>query len=238
MESFGTVEVERPVAVEIERREPQERRPSALRTSGMVGTGLLLLGAAALLGRHMGRRVMRPRDVASRTGRLAGDLGRGFLAGMAGTLAITTASTVDSLVTEAIRARRQGRKGSYNLGNAIVGPWSFSAGAVSKTFGIIPTDPSHERRLSVMTHWEYGSTWGLALPLIHRAGLCGFPAMATILAGQLTAEMVVMPSFKLFPPPTKWGTNAVVSSIYQHAIYAFAAETAYDWLSPRRWQMR
>lgn len=38
------------------------------------------------------------------------------------------------------------------------------------------------------------------------------------------------------PSPTKWGRRAVVSSIYQHAIYAVAAAAAFELLQGRaRW---
>lgn len=204
------------------------------RDAGMIGVGILLLGAAALVGRASRRRIPRKmmrRTAGSSVGRVAGNLGRGFVAGMAGTFAITTASTIDTLVTEAFRARKEGRKPVFNVGNAIVNPWSFSSGVVGKVFGITPTDPQHDRRLGIIAHWEYGSTWGLSLPLIHAMGLHGLPAAGAVLGGQLTAEMFVMPSFKLFSGPSEWGTKAIVSSIYQHAIYAVAAEAAYDWLS-------
>lgn len=229
VERVEILEAPRRAEVEVEGR----RAKPILPTLGKVGGGLALLAGAALLGRASRRRFRARRSVGEVVGDAMGDLGRGFLAGMAGTLAITTASTTDALVTEAIRARREKRKPSLSLINAIVNPWSFSAGVVGKVFGIVPTDPAHERRLGVMAHWEYGSTWGLSLPLFRAVGLHGLPAMGTLLAGQLTAEMVVMPAFKLFPPPTQWGKQAIVSSVYQHAIYAVAAVSAYEWLRAR-----
>lgn len=42
-----------------------------------------------------------------------------------------------------------------------------------------------------------------------------------------------MPAFGLFPPPTKWGRRAIVSSVYQHAIYAVAAGAAFQWMQDR-----
>lgn len=42
--------------------------------------------------------------------------------------------------------------------------------------------------------------------------------------------MIVLPAFELFPPPTQWGRRVVVSSVYQHAIYALAAVRAFEWL--------
>src|SRR5690606_37229441 len=73
MASVGTVEVERVRPVIIERRSRRER--SVARRSGQVGAGLLLLGAAALLGRASANRPLRAgRGVGTRAGRIAGNI--------------------------------------------------------------------------------------------------------------------------------------------------------------------
>jgi hypothetical protein len=116
--------------------------------------------------------------------------------------------------------------------NVIVSPWSFSSGVVSKIFGIKPTDAKHERELSVIAHWQYGSNWGLSLAAMRALGIRRLAAMGLLLAGQLGAEMVVMPALKLFPSPSQWGRRAIVGSVYQHAIYAMVAVSAFEWLRP------
>ena len=220
-----------------ERRAERAALPERKRPAGKIGGGLLLLGTAAALG--FASRALAPRRVGGRrivrqiVGRAAGELGRGLLAGAFGTLSITVASTVDNLLTEISHARKEKRAPDLDLGKAIVSPWSFSADVVGKVFGITPKDAEHERRLSIMAHWEYGSTWGLSLAALRALGIRGVAAIGAVLAGQLGAEMLVMPAFGLFPPPTKWGGRAVVSSVYQHAIYAVAAVAAFEWMQDR-----
>ncbi len=196
--------------------------------------GVWLLGAAALLATatvSVRRRTIRSRRTFGPIlGTVAGQLGRGLVAGAFGTLAITSASTVDQLVTEIIHARSEKRPPDLDIGKAIVKPWSFSADVVSKVLGIRPTDAAHERKLSILAHWGYGSAWGLGLAAIGALRPPRVVSMGALLVGQLGAEMIVMPAFNLFPPPTKWGRRAVVSSAYQHAIYALAAVAAFDWL--------
>jgi hypothetical protein len=155
---------------------------------------------------------------------------------MFGTLSITVASTIDQLATEVAHARKEKRAPHLDLANAIESPWSFSADVVSKVFGIAAKDEEHKRRLSIMAHWGYGSTWGLSLAAMRALGVRGVAAIGTLLAGQLGAEMVVMPALKFFSSPTKWGRRALVSSVYQHAIYAVASVAAFEWLRrrPRR----
>jgi hypothetical protein len=174
--------------------------------------------------------VRERRTVGQLVGKAAGELGRGFLAGAFGTFAITAAAAVDQLATEVVRARREKREHHLDLDKAITSPWSSAAGVVSKVIGITPKDAEHERCLSVMAHWGYGSAWGLSLAAMRASGVRHAAAMGALLAAQLGAETIVMPALHFFPPPTKWGSRAVVSSVYQHAIYAVAAVTAFEWL--------
>jgi hypothetical protein len=220
--------------VEQGRNTRSERGVRQRRVAGKRRGGLLLLGTAALLAMAglaiQQRRVRGHRTVGQLIGKAAGELGRGFVAGTFGTFAITAAAAVDQLATEVARARREKREPDLDLGKAITSPWSFTAGVVSKVVGIKPTDAEHERRLSIMAHWGYGSTWGLSLAAMRALGVRRVPAIGALLAGQLGVEMIVMPAVDLFPPPTQWGSRAVVSSVYQHAIYALAAVTAFEWL--------
>lgn len=229
MTNVAGFEVERAREAHIERSEAPERA----RRWGNTRGGLFLLGTAAALGlagRAMARRrtgARRPRQIA---GEAAGQLGRGLLAGAVGTLSITMASTTDTLVTEIAHAKREKRAPDLDVGKAIVSPWSFSADVVGKVFGITAKDTEHKRWLSMIAHWEYGSSWGSALAGLRALGVRGVAAMGAVLTGQLGTEMFLMPAFGLFSPPTKWGRRAIVSSVYQHAIYAAASVAAFEWL--------
>jgi hypothetical protein len=216
--------------------EPAEQ-PERANPINKLRDGLLLLGAGSVLAlarreiahKHIGA----GRLIGQRVGDAAGELGRGFLAGMCGTLAITTASTIDQLATEIAHARKEKRAANLDLGKAITSPWSFSAGVASKVFGITPKDAAHEYKLSIMTHWGYGSSWGLMLAALRALGVRGVSAMGAVLAGQLGAEMFVMPALDLFPPPARWGRRAIVSSVYQHLIYVLAAVAVFEWFQPQ-----
>lgn len=216
------------IAIEASREQQVVRRATG------IGAGLLL-GSAALvaIARRTGAIRRRRRHGAARVvGRTAGLLGRGLFAGVAGTAAITAAAAADQLAKEALDARKEKRKAHFDVPNAIVSPWSFSAGVVGKVLGIEAKDAEHERRLSMLAHWEYGSNWGLSLAAMRALGIRGLAAMGLLLAGQLGAEMVVMPALDLFSPPSQWGRRAIVSSVVEHAIYAIAAVSAFERLRP------
>jgi hypothetical protein len=225
------------VALGVVSRAIVPRRSGARRAAGrIVDVVWQRTGARRAVGQIAGvvSRRTSPRRVVGRiVGEAGGELGRGLLAGMFGTLAITIASTIDQLATEIAHARKEKRPPHLELEKAIVSPWSFSADVVGKVFGITAKDAEHQRQLSIMAHWGYGSMWGASLAALRALGLRGVPAIGAVLGGQLGAEMFVMPTFGLFSPPTKWGRRALVSSAYQHAIYAVAAGIAFEWLQGR-----
>ncbi len=228
MASVENVEVERTRPVIIERR-PRRDRTKA-RSFGRIGTALLAVGAAALLGRASANRPLRKRSGAGAlAARVTGNIGRGLAAGAFGTLAISTVMTLDSLATEAYRARKKHEKAA-SLRQVLDQSASSAADLASNALGFTPKDSAHAKRLGNMAHWAYGTTWGLALPLLRAAGLGSLSSTAAVCTGQLTVEMLAMPSLKLLPPPTKWGVKGIVSTVYQHAIYAIATVKAYDWL--------
>ncbi len=195
---------------------------------GAVGALLLVQGARWLRSTTRRRAVARARTVdGGRLGRAAGELGRGLAAGLAGTAAITAVSTVEQLVKGSVRARRRGEEPSFDLLEAATGPWLFAADAAGKLLGVTPRDDHAKRRFSVAVHWTYGAAWGASLAAMGLAGIRGPLAAGALLAGVLGAEMVAMPALHFFPPPSQWGKAAIVSSTYQHAVYAAAAALAF-----------
>ncbi len=172
------------------------------------------------------RRAVRARP-GGRLGYAAGELGRSLVAGLAGTAAITAASATEQLVEDAIQARKHGEQPSLSLVEAISGPWLFAADVTGKVLGVTPSDDAAKRRLSIAAHWTYGMAWGASLGALEAVGIRGPLAAGALLAGVLGAEMLVMPALHLFPPPSQWGRPAVISSTYQHAIYAAAAGLAF-----------
>lgn len=146
--------------------------------------------------------------------------------------AITLAAASDQLIRKAITARQQGEPIQLDIVGAIVGPWLFGADTVGKLIGLTPADDAAKRRFSLVVHWSYGTAWGISLGLMELAGLRGPLAMGALLGEVLGAEMVAWPAMGLYGPPKGWGQQAVVASVYQHAIYALAAGLTFDALNP------
>lgn len=216
------------------RRPPEVvERPWSWREARKIGGGLIALQGARVLATRLNRRSMAPTSVGSSLGNVAGVLGRGLVAGLVGTLAITAVAAGEQEIRRRMQRRSPEQKPPENLFQALIGPWLYSADALGKVLGgVTPADEAAKRRLALAAHVSYGSSWGLSLSLLQLAGIRGPAAMGLLLGGVLGAEMGLMPRLGFFPPVGQWGREAVVSSTYQHAVYAIAAGLTFDLLQP------
>ncbi|WP_159943300.1 hypothetical protein [Nocardiopsis sp. FR6] len=138
-------------------------------------------------------------------------VGRGLLAGLAGTAAMTVSSTAE--------ARLRGRGGS-----------SAPADAAGRVLGVRPSDDAGEQRFATAVHWGYGTAWGAVRGLLGAAGLHGPAAAAAHLALVWGGEQVALPATGTSPPFWDWGAKEVAVDLLHHAVYACATSAAYEWL--------
>ena len=113
---------------------------------------------------------------------LATAIGRGLLAGFAGTAAMTVSSTLE--------ARLRGRA-----------PSSAPARATAKVLGIREFDSDLAKaRFSDLSHWGYGTGWGVVRGLLGATGLS--PRRATLAHGAAIygAAQVTLPALEIAPP--------------------------------------
>jgi hypothetical protein len=148
--------------------------------------------------------------------RLAEAIGRGVVAGLAGTAAMTVSSTVE--------AKLRGR------------PFSTApADAAAKVLGIaaFTGDPARSR-FSNLVHWGYGTGWGAPRGLLRAAGLSAGAATAAHLAAVWGSEQVMLPALAVAPPITMWGREEAAIDGFHHAVYALGTGIAYELLARRR----
>ena len=150
------------------------------------------------------RRRIGPSPVES----LAMGIGRGLLAGVAGTAAISLSQAIEMKLT-----KRE--------------PSTAPADAAGKVLGIRPRHLAGKARFAHIVHWAYGTTWGL-----FRAALGGRPrrrlwaALAQLAAIQ-TAALVMLPKLGVAPPLTEWEPAEIGTEILHHAVYSIAADATY-----------
>jgi hypothetical protein len=145
---------------------------------------------------------------------LSDTIGKGVLAGLVGTAAITVAQKLDMKLT--------GRE-----------PSTAPAEAVEKVVGVEPKGDESEERLSTIAHWAYGTGWGVPRAAM---GAIGLPSpIATLLHfGMLWGgALVMLPALRIAPPATEMERKDLAKDALLHFVYAAAAGFAYTVMDRR-----
>ena len=140
---------------------------------------------------------------------LAASIGRGLLAGFAGTAAMTVSSSAEA------RLRRRA-------------PSTAPARATAKVLGIKEFDgPVAQARWNDLSHWGYGTGWGVVRGLLAAAGLSPRAATAAHGAAIYCAAQVTLPALEVAPPAVFWGAREIAIDAFHHAVYATATGAVY-----------
>lgn len=145
----------------------------------------------------------------STTGKIAFALGKGIIAGLAGTVAITIAQLIEMKIT--------GREGS-----------DAPAKAVNKVLDVEATDKEHKEQFLQQVHLTYGTLWGIARGVFDLCGLKGIPATTAHMAALWGTELVMLPAIDVAPPVKEWGGKEIAKDGLFHSIYAVTAGVVYD----------
>jgi len=143
------------------------------------------------------------------------EIGKGLVAGFFGTAAMTVSSTLE--------AKLRGRA-----------PSSAPARATAKVLGIKEfEDDLAQARFSDLSHWGYGTGWGVLRGLL---GATGMPARtATALHGGAIygAAQVTLPALEIAPPAIFWPKEEIAIDAFHHTVYAVATGLAYQLIDAR-----
>jgi hypothetical protein len=143
-------------------------------------------------------------------------LGRGLVAGFAGTAAMTVSSTLE--------ARLRGRA-----------PSTAPARATAKVLGIKAfEDDRAYARWSDLSHWGYGTGWGVLRGLLGMTPLA--PRTATALHGGAVwgSAQITLPALEVAPPSIFWGAKEIAIDAFHHAVYATATGAAFELIARPR----
>jgi hypothetical protein len=147
---------------------------------------------------------------------LASAIGRGLVAGFAGTAAMTVSSTVE--------AKLRGRE-----------PSSAPARATAKVLGIKEfEDARAAARFNDLSHWGYGTGWGVLRGLLAATGMTPKAATAAHGAAIYGAAQVTLPALEIAPPAVFWAGREIAIDAFHHAVYAAATGAAYELIADGR----
>ncbi|MBA3429103.1 MAG: hypothetical protein H0U07_11130 [Actinobacteria bacterium] len=141
---------------------------------------------------------------------VAGSVGKGLVAGFAGTAAMTVSSTVE--------AKLRGRAAS-----------SAPAKATAKVLGITEfEDDQAEARFNDLSHWGYGTGWGVVRGLLGATGMPAGRATAAHGAAIYGAAQITLPALDIAPPVVFWAKEEIAIDAFHHSVYALATGLAYE----------
>ena len=144
---------------------------------------------------------------------LADTIGKGLVAGFAGTAAMTVSSTLEM--------KLRGRAAS-----------SAPADVTAKVLGIERiSDEAAKARFSNLVHWGYGMAWGVVHGLLRCAALPPAKATAAHLVAVWGSEAAMLPALDVAPPFWTWPAEEVAIDVGHHVVYATATGLAYRLLS-------
>jgi hypothetical protein len=147
--------------------------------------------------------------------KVASSVGKGLVAGFAGTAAMTISSTLE--------AKLRGRA-----------PSSAPARATAKVLGISAFEDSvAQARFNDLSHWGYGTGWGVIRGLLDAAGLAPRKATAAHGAAVWGSAQLTLPVLDVAPPSIFWPKEDIAIDAFHHTVYAVVTGLAYELLSPR-----
>jgi len=141
-------------------------------------------------------------------GDTAAAVGKGLVAGAAGTVAMTVSSTLEA------KLRKRGSS-------------SAPADAAGKVLGVQSRDEAGEARFGTVVHWAYGTSWDAVRGLLHAIGMDGGRATATHFAAVWGSELAMLPALGVAPPPWESEPKEVAIDAVHHAVYAIATGLAF-----------
>src|SRR5947207_14376110 len=140
--------------------------------------------------------------------KFASSIGKGLVAGFAGTAAMTVSSTLE--------ARLRGRA-----------PSTAPARATTKALGIASfEDAIAQARFNDLSHWGYGTGWGVVHGLLAAAGMPPAEATAAHGAAGGGGAQVTLPALDVAPPALGRAEQAGASAALPPTVDAVARGVA------------
>ncbi len=146
---------------------------------------------------------------AARRAEPAAGLGRGFVAGLLGGVAMSASTVAEMRLT-----RRE--------------PSTVPARAIERIFGIRKLGDTGERRVTTTAHFAVSGLTGGAWGALASAGLPRRLRMPLLYGMAAAPDAAVVPAMGLAPPPWRWTPADVARTIGHHAVFALVTHAAFS----------
>ncbi|WP_205702948.1 hypothetical protein [Botryobacter ruber] len=161
-------------------------------------------------------------------------VGRGLLAGLAGTAAITISQMIEMYFT-----KREPSPAPAKVAGQVLGVAPSNKTETAELRGE-PVEPGktnrqvkeeHTERFANLMHWQYGTSWGIGRGLLSAVGVTGWPATAIHFGSIWTTAMVMLPAANASEPVTEWSPKQIAVDALHHGVYALAAGLVFDYIN-------
>jgi hypothetical protein len=142
-------------------------------------------------------------------GALGSAIGKGLLAGIAATAAMTLSQMIEMRITKR-------------------GPSDATLKVAGDTAGVKPASKQDKQLLSQELHWSYGTAWGVARGLIGLTGLKGLPATLLHFGAVWGTALVMLPKHDAAKPINQQQPKDIAIDVLHHGVYAITAGLVYD----------
>jgi hypothetical protein len=142
-------------------------------------------------------------------GALGSAIGKGLLAGIAATAAMTASQMIEMKITK--------REAS-----------DTPVKVAEDTAGVKPATKQDKQKLSQELHWSYGTAWGVARGIIGLTGLKGLPATLVHFGAVWGTALIMLPKHDAAKPINQQQPKDIAIDVLHHGVYAITAGLVYD----------
>ena len=162
-----------------------------------------------------------------------GALGKGLIAGFAGTVAITVSQMIEMQITNRSMSNAPSVVGGRTLGVEPRGKAELEKAKAQSDQDEAPDDvqqkvESNEQKFMQLMHFGYGTGWGVFRGVLDLAGLHGPLADLALFGGIWGTAQVMLPANEVAKPITEWSPKQIAIDVMHHAVYACAVGLTYD----------
>lgn len=162
-----------------------------------------------------------------------GIIGKGLIAGFAGTVAITISQMIEMSITKRSMSDAPAKVGGKALGVEPRGKAELEKKKAKSDTDEAPEDlkeevESNKEQFEQLMHFGYGTGWGVVRGALDLTDIRGVRASAIHYGAIWSAAQIMLPANNVAKPITQWSAKQIAVDLFHHAVYAFAAGAVYD----------
>ena len=162
-----------------------------------------------------------------------GALGKGLIAGLAGTLVMTAAQMIEMKISNRSMSSMPAKVGGKALGVEPKGKAELEKEKAASENDQAPEKlkkkvKANKKKFNMMMHLSYGTSWGLFRGALDLAGLQGVPASLVHFGAVWGTAQVMLPATTKTKAIINWSPKQIATDVLFHAVYTCAAGLVYD----------